>query len=60
MKSTPESVLKDLHNNQFEPVYFLQGEEPYYIDLMSNYIESNVLEESQKGFKPHRIESPGG
>ena len=50
MKSTPESVLKDLHNNQFEPVYFLQGQEPYYIDLMSNYIESNVLEESQKGF----------
>ncbi len=50
MKSTPESVLKDLHSNQFEPVYFLQGQEPYYIDLISDYIEANVLDEAQKGF----------
>ena len=50
MKSSPESVLKDLHNQQFEPVYFLQGQEPYYIDLISDHIEANVLEESQKGF----------
>ena len=50
MKSTPESVLKDLYSNKYEPVYFLQGQEAYYIDLMSDYIEENALEESQKGF----------
>lgn len=50
MASTPESVLKDLKNKKFAPVYFLQGEEPYYIDLISDFIEKNCLSESEKGF----------
>lgn len=50
MKHTPESVLKQLQINQYAPVYFLQGEEPYYIDLISDYIEANALDESQKSF----------
>ena len=50
MKHTPESVLKQLQTNQFAPVYFLQGDEPYYIDLISDYIETNALDESQKNF----------
>jgi DNA polymerase-3 subunit delta len=50
MASTPENVLNDLKNGQYAPVYFLQGEEPYYIDQISDYIEKNALEESQKGF----------
>ncbi len=32
------------------PVYLLHGEEPYFIDLIANAIESQVLEEAQKGF----------
>jgi DNA polymerase-3 subunit delta len=32
------------------PLYFLWGEEPYYIDLISNYIEKNLLSEEEKGF----------
>ncbi|EMR01384.1 DNA polymerase III subunit delta [Cesiribacter andamanensis AMV16] len=32
------------------PIYFLQGDEPYYIDLLSDYIEQQVLSESEKGF----------
>ncbi|HEX8546437.1 MAG TPA: DNA polymerase III subunit delta, partial [Cytophagaceae bacterium] len=50
MAVTPESVIKDLKANKYSPVYFLQGEEPYYIDLISDYIEKNCLQEGDKGF----------
>lgn len=48
--STPEKVLKDLKEGKYAPVYFLQGEEPYYIDLLSGYIENHCLPESERGF----------
>ncbi|HYG40934.1 MAG TPA: DNA polymerase III subunit delta [Cytophagales bacterium] len=50
MPVAPESVLKDLKSNKYAPVYFLQGEEPYYIDKISDYIEANALKEHEKGF----------
>jgi DNA polymerase-3 subunit delta len=48
--STPESVLKDLKANKYAPVYFLQGEETFYIDLIADYIEKNCLSDSEKSF----------
>lgn len=50
MVQSPENVLKEIQNNQYAPIYFLQGEEPYYIDLIVNYIEKNALSEVEKGF----------
>jgi len=50
MDSNPKELLKELKAGKLHPVYFLQGEEPFYIDQISNYIEENVLEESQKSF----------
>jgi DNA polymerase-3 subunit delta len=50
MASTPDSVLKDLKANKYAPVYFLQGEEPYYIDLISDLIEKNCIQEHEKSF----------
>ncbi|MGI9543345.1 MAG: DNA polymerase III subunit delta [Cyclobacteriaceae bacterium] len=50
MPQKPEIVLENLKKNQYAPVYFLQGEEPYFIDLISNYIEHNALQETEKGF----------
>jgi DNA polymerase-3 subunit delta len=50
MAATADEILQKLKNRQFDPVYFLQGEEPYYIDLISDYIEENVLSEGDKGF----------
>lgn len=50
MPQTAESVLKDLKNNKYAPVYFLQGDEAYYIDLITDYIEKNALQEADKGF----------
>lgn len=43
-------ILKNLKAGQYAPIYFLQGEEPYYIDLISDRIELNALDESAKGF----------
>eukprot|EP00814_Leptocylindrus_danicus_P019940 CAMPEP_0116042254 /NCGR_PEP_ID=MMETSP0321-20121206/25569_1 /TAXON_ID=163516 /ORGANISM="Leptocylindrus danicus var. danicus, Strain B650" /LENGTH=334 /DNA_ID=CAMNT_0003522673 /DNA_START=336 /DNA_END=1340 /DNA_ORIENTATION=- len=43
-------IVSDIKNGNLQPVYFLMGEEPYYIDKISDYIEDNVLDESEKGF----------
>lgn len=43
-------ILQNLKKKVYHPVYLLQGEEPYYIDLISNYIEKYVLTDSEKGF----------
>jgi DNA polymerase III subunit delta len=43
-------IMNDLKNRKFAPVYFLEGEEPYFIDQMSDYILENVLTEDEKGF----------
>ncbi len=45
-----EKVIRELKNKVYYPIYFLSGEEPYYIDLISDYIEKNVLAESEKEF----------
>ncbi len=45
-----EKIMTDLRNKVFQPVYFLMGEEPYYIDKISDYIEKNVLNEAEKSF----------
>ncbi len=48
--ATVQNILADLKNKKYSPVYFLMGEEPYYIDLISDYIQHNVLDETQIGF----------
>jgi DNA polymerase III subunit delta len=50
MAVTYEEIMSDLRNRIFKPVYFLAGEEPYYIDLISDYIEEKVLPEDEKSF----------
>jgi DNA polymerase III subunit delta len=50
MAVTYEEILSDLNKRIFKPVYFLAGEEPYYIDLITDYIEEHVLEEAEKSF----------
>lgn len=43
-------IIKDLKAGIFKPVYFFMGEEPYYIDKLTEYIEDHVLQEDEKGF----------
>lgn len=43
-------IVNDIKAGNIKPIYFLMGEEPYYIDKLSDYIEQNVLSEEEKGF----------
>lgn len=45
-----KQIVSDIKAKQFKPIYFLMGEEPYYIDRISEFIEDNVLSEEEKGF----------
>ena len=43
-------IVSDIKSGNIKPIYFLMGEEPYYIDKISEYIEENILSEEEKGF----------
>lgn len=47
---TYEDIIKELKSKQYRPIYYLMGEESYYIDLISDYIAENVLTEMEKEF----------
>ena len=48
--SSINQLFSEIKKNKLAPIYFLMGEETYYIDLISDYIESHVLTEQEKGF----------
>jgi DNA polymerase-3 subunit delta len=48
--NTTNQLISDIKEGKIAPIYFLMGEEAYYIDMISDYIESTVLEEGEKGF----------
>ena len=50
MAHSPDAILKDLKANKFAPIYFLQGEESYFIDRITEYIEKNAIPEFERGF----------
>jgi len=43
-------IMSELKRKVYRPIYFLMGEEPYFIDMISDYIENKVLDESEKEF----------
>jgi DNA polymerase III, delta subunit len=43
-------VMKELQERQFRPLYYLMGDEPYYIDKISNWIAENVLQPEERDF----------
>ncbi len=43
-------IVTAIKNGQVKPIYFLMGEEPYYIDKIANYIEDHLMPEEEKGF----------
>jgi len=47
---TFEQILTSLRKKEYKPVYFLYGNEAYFIDAISDFIEANVLSESEKAF----------
>ena len=47
---TCDDILKELKAKQYRPIYYLMGEESYYIDLIADYITDNVLNDTEKEF----------
>ncbi len=47
---TYDQILSDIHKKNFAPIYFLTGEEPYFIDMISDTIENEVLDETDRAF----------
>ena len=45
-----KQIVNDIKKGEIKSVYFLMGEEAYYIDAISNFIESTILSEEEKGF----------
>lgn len=45
-----EKILSDWKKKTFRPVYWLEGEESYYIDQVMNYAEHHILSEAEAGF----------
>jgi DNA polymerase III subunit delta len=43
-------VINDIKAGSIKPIYFLMGEEPYYINKLTDYLEENLLTEDEKGF----------
>ena len=47
---TYDQLFTHLQKKQFASIYFLMGDEPFYIDEISNYIEENAMPEAQRDF----------
>ena len=47
---TAQEIIKDIKARKLKPIYLLHGEESYYIDLVSDYLEQHVLSDAEKGF----------
>lgn len=43
-------IINDIKAGNIKPIYFLMGEEPYYIDRITDYLENSLLSEDEKGF----------
>ncbi len=48
-----QRIIKDITNKVFKPLYLFQGDESYYIDLLTDALEKNTLSESEKAFNFH-------
>ena len=45
-----EKIISDWKKKLFKPVYWLEGEEDYFIDKIVQYAEHNILTEAEAGF----------
>jgi len=45
-----QAIINDIKNNKIAPVYLLGGQESYFIDIVSDFIEKNILDETEVAF----------
>ncbi|MBX2946926.1 MAG: DNA polymerase III subunit delta [Cyclobacteriaceae bacterium] len=50
MDASVKKIMAALKARKFDPVYFLQGEESYFIDIIADHIEQHALSDAEKGF----------
>lgn len=50
---TFEQIKQDIAARNFQPVYLFMGEEPYYIDELTDSLIEHVIPESEKDFNQH-------
>ena len=48
--TTYESIMSELQARHFKPLYYLMGDEPYYIDKICDWIAENVLQPEERDF----------
>lgn len=48
--ATFDSIMGDLRAHKYSPIYYLMGDESYYIDKISDYIAENVLTPEERDF----------
>ena len=48
-------IVTDIQKGQIKPIYFLMGEEPYYIDKITDFISNSILSEEERGFNQMTI-----
>ena len=48
--ATFDAIMRDLKSGAFSPLYLLMGEESYYIDQISDYIQAHALTPEQQAF----------
>jgi DNA polymerase-3 subunit delta len=47
---TAEKIISDLKKGSYKPIYWLEGDEEYFIDMIIHYAEKNILSESEASF----------
>ena len=50
MAKTFNQIIADIRNHSFAPIYFLMGEEPFFIDMIADTLEDEVISEDEKAF----------
>lgn len=50
MKESYENIMAKLKKGEYAPIYLLMGEEPFYIDKISHYIENQIIDEANRDF----------
>lgn len=51
---TFEKIISDIQKRDFKPIYFLMGEEAYYIDVITDLIAKTVLTPDEQSFKDRK------
>jgi DNA polymerase-3 subunit delta len=50
MAQSPDITIKEIKSKKYKPLYFLHGDEPFFIDTIADELEKHIVPESEKGF----------